>query len=159
MTSDTFSTEAAMSGGTSVPPDKPAKVRGQMKDGRRRSWTSIIVVTLLAILWTLPTLGLLVTSFRDRVDASRSGWWTLLWPGNWTGSGLTLENYSDVMSKTNPKLDVSSAREDAVVEFPNTTVADLVEGLHRVRVDTRGMISILQAIKAAGALHADIIVQ
>lgn len=60
---------------------------------------------------------------------------------------------------TNTRLDVSSARQDAVVQFPNTTVADLVEGLHRVRVDTRGMISILQAIKAAGALHADIIVQ
>ncbi len=60
---------------------------------------------------------------------------------------------------SNTRLDVSTTREDAVIQFPNTTVADLVEGLHRVKVDTRGMISILQAIKAAGALHADIIVQ
>ena len=52
MTSDTVSTEAAMAGGTTVPADKPRRVRGQMKDGRRRSWTSIIAVTLLAILWT-----------------------------------------------------------------------------------------------------------
>lgn len=48
---------------------------------------------------------------------------------------------------------------DAVVTFPNTTVADLMTGLARVHVDTRGMIAILQAIRAAGALHAEIIVQ
>ena len=48
---------------------------------------------------------------------------------------------------------------DAVVRFPNTTVADLAEALSRAHVDTRGIISILQAIKAAGALHAEIIVQ
>jgi alpha-glucoside transport system permease protein len=121
MTSDTISTEAGMAGGTSVPSGKPAKVRGQMKDGRRRSWTSIIVVTLLAILWTLPTLGLLVTSFRDRVDASQSGWWTLLWPGNWSGSGLTLQNYSDVLTKTNPKLDDAFVN-SIVVAIPATLI-------------------------------------
>ena len=60
---------------------------------------------------------------------------------------------------TNTKLDVTESKEDAVASFPNTTVADLVEGLSRVHVDTRGVISVLQAMKAAGALHADIIVQ
>jgi len=59
---------------------------------------------------------------------------------------------------TNTRLDVNEGR-DAVVRFPNTTVADLVEGLARVKVDTRGIISILQSMKAAGALHADIVVQ
>lgn len=60
---------------------------------------------------------------------------------------------------TNTKLSVSEPKDDAVVRFPSTTVADLVLGLSHAHVDTRGMISILQAIKAAGALHADIIVQ
>lgn len=60
---------------------------------------------------------------------------------------------------TNTRLEVAPTKESAVISFPNTTVADLVEGLHLARVDTRGMISILQAIKAAGALHAEIIVQ
>ncbi len=59
---------------------------------------------------------------------------------------------------TNTRLDVADSK-DAVVSLPNTTVADLVEGLTRVHVDTRGVISVLQAMKAAGALHADIIVQ
>lgn len=60
---------------------------------------------------------------------------------------------------TNSKLDVTEQPTDAVVKLPNTTVADLVRALARVKVNTRGMIAILEAIKAAGALHADIIVQ
>jgi flagellar P-ring protein precursor FlgI len=68
---------------------------------------------------------------------------------------------SDVRSLvvTNTKLDVEEGVGDTVVRFPNTTVADLVQGLSRAHVNTRRMISILQAIKTAGALHADIIVQ
>jgi flagellar P-ring protein precursor FlgI len=59
----------------------------------------------------------------------------------------------------NTKLSVTKPQEDVVAQFPNTTVGDLVEGLRRLNVDTRSVISILQAIKAAGALHADIIIQ
>jgi flagellar P-ring protein precursor FlgI len=68
---------------------------------------------------------------------------------------------SDVRSLivTNTKLDVSQGTSDATFRFPNTSVADLVQALSRARVDTRRTISILQAIKAAGALHAEIVVQ
>jgi flagellar P-ring protein precursor FlgI len=68
---------------------------------------------------------------------------------------------SDVRSLvvTNTKLDVDDSAGDTVVRFPNTTVADLVQGLFRAHVNTRRIISILQAIKAAGALHAEIMVQ
>jgi len=68
---------------------------------------------------------------------------------------------SDVRSLivTNTKLDVEQGSADASFRFPNTSVADLVQALTRARVDTRRTISILQAIKAAGALHAEIIVQ
>lgn len=59
---------------------------------------------------------------------------------------------------TNVDLEVGQSR-DVVASFPSTTVADLVNGLASADVDTRRMISILQAIKAAGALHAEIIVQ
>jgi flagellar P-ring protein precursor FlgI len=60
---------------------------------------------------------------------------------------------------TNTKLDVDEAKDDTVVRFPSTTVADLAQVLSRAHVDTRGVITILQAIKAAGALHAEIVVQ
>lgn len=60
---------------------------------------------------------------------------------------------------TNTRLDVEQGGEDRVFSFPNTTVGDLVQALSRARVDTRRTISILQAMQAAGALHAEIIVQ
>ncbi|WP_240330881.1 flagellar basal body P-ring protein FlgI [Sphingorhabdus sp. Alg239-R122] len=68
---------------------------------------------------------------------------------------------SDVSSLviTNTELDVDQGSDDAVVSFPNTTVGSLIQGLNRSGIDTRRMISILQAIKAAGALHAEIVVQ
>ncbi len=59
---------------------------------------------------------------------------------------------------TNTRLEVSEPR-DAVVKLPRTSVADLVQALHQAQVNTRGMIAILEAMKSAGALHADIIVQ
>jgi len=39
------------------------------------------------------------------------------------------------------------------------TVADLVQSLARMKTSTRDIISILRAIKAAGALHAELVVQ
>lgn len=59
---------------------------------------------------------------------------------------------------TNTRLDVTTSR-DAVVRMPNTSVGDLVQALSQARVDTRGIIAVLQAVRAAGALHAEIIVQ
>jgi flagellar P-ring protein precursor FlgI len=63
------------------------------------------------------------------------------------------------LTVTNTRLDVDEGTGDAVVSFPNTSVTDLVEGLSRARVNTRRIIAILQAIKAAGALHAELIIQ
>jgi flagellar P-ring protein FlgI len=59
----------------------------------------------------------------------------------------------------NSKLDVTESSMDANAIFPSSTVADLVQALARMKVGTRDMIAILNAIKSAGALHADIIVQ
>lgn len=60
---------------------------------------------------------------------------------------------------TNTEIKVEQGRDDVVARFPNTTIADLAEALSQARVDTRRMISILQAIRQAGALHAEIVVQ
>ena len=79
-------------------------------------------------------------------------------PGFLGGFASDLENVGSFVV-TNTKLTVEDRSHDTVASFPNTTVADLVQGLSRARVDTRGIISVLQAIKAAGALHAAILVQ
>jgi flagellar P-ring protein FlgI len=58
---------------------------------------------------------------------------------------------------SNTRLDVEES--DAVIQSPGTSVADLIQGLAKAKVKTRDMIAVLQAMKAAGALHAEIIVQ
>ena len=60
-------------------------------------WASGIAI-LIAILWTTPTIGLLVTSFRPELDIRRSGWWTALTNPSFTGS-----NYAEALfgSSTN----------------------------------------------------------
>lgn len=75
-------------------------------------------------------------------------------PGNFAGFGNGVQS----LIVTNTRLEVAQQR-DAVVRLPNTSVGDLVQALQRARVDTRGMIAILQAMRAAGALHAEIVVQ
>lgn len=37
-----------------------------------------IVIIFICLIWLLPAVGLLVTSFRDVRDANESGWWTIL---------------------------------------------------------------------------------
>ncbi|OIJ23798.1 carbohydrate ABC transporter permease [Nocardioides luteus] len=37
-----------------------------------------VAITLLCVLWFIPTLGLLVSSFRDEADVKTSGWWTVI---------------------------------------------------------------------------------
>ncbi|HYP46933.1 MAG TPA: carbohydrate ABC transporter permease [Propionibacteriaceae bacterium] len=68
--------------------------RSLMRDGRPRSYVAIVTMTLLTLLWTVPTVGLLITSFRTRDDAAATGWWSALFApasADWTTS-----NYSGV---------------------------------------------------------------
>jgi alpha-glucoside transport system permease protein len=52
-----------------------------------------ILLTLLALAWLAPTLGLLVTSLRPQADIAASGWWTIV-----TNPRFTLENYQGVLA-------------------------------------------------------------
>lgn len=60
---------------------------------------------------------------------------------------------------TNSKLDVSDAQADTIIQSPDSTVADLAQALSRAKVGTRSIIAILEAMKSAGALHAQIVIQ
>jgi len=57
-----------------------------------------IVIIVLALVWMLPTTGLLITSFRTTQDIAHSGWWTVFeHPFNFTQ--YTLQNYETVITR------------------------------------------------------------
>ena len=62
------------------------------------------------------------------------------------------------LPRTDIQIDEGAEGRMAVVES-NVTLADLVDGLNALGVGPRDMIDILKAIKAAGALHAELVVQ
>lgn len=60
----------------------------------------------------------------------------------------------------NTQINVNDDNPSATVTLPDgTTVAELVGALRRVKLNTRDVISILQAIKSAGALHGELVIQ
>ena len=60
---------------------------------------------------------------------------------------------------SNSRVDVDERNAPAFVAATNNTVADLVQALAQMKTNTRDIISILRAVKAAGALHAELVVQ
>jgi len=90
----TAAADALASGSADYDDTKPRRVRGIMGDGRRRSPVAIITMVVLCVLWTVPTVGLLVTSLRNRDAQAETGWWTALWTGGWTW-----DNYQGVFDK------------------------------------------------------------
>jgi alpha-glucoside transport system permease protein len=70
---------------------EPATVSGRAKKRLASPWASLAAL-VLALLWTVPTFGLLLTSFRPQVSIQTSGWWT--W---FTNPEFTLENYEETL--------------------------------------------------------------
>ena len=60
---------------------------------------------------------------------------------------------------SNSRVDVAESDRGQFVGPAHNTVADLVQALSRLKTSTRDIISILNAVRAAGALHADLIIQ
>jgi alpha-glucoside transport system permease protein len=64
-----------------------------------------LVVLLMMLIWIVPTLGLLVTSFRPLQAINTSGWWTVVVPNGPSETGVpagtplfTLNNYIDALT-------------------------------------------------------------
>jgi alpha-glucoside transport system permease protein len=45
---------------------------------RPTSKISLLVLSVLALIWLLPTIGLLITSVRERTEAQVTGWWDVI---------------------------------------------------------------------------------
>ncbi len=90
------------------------------------------ILALLCLLWSLPTVGLLVSSFRPRDEVLSTGWWQT------DPTSLTLANYEQVLSGkefANPNLpggvergdDMSSSfLNSLIVTVPATLIPILI---------------------------------
>jgi alpha-glucoside transport system permease protein len=79
-----------------TPPTKVKKPKksatGDAASALNSRWASLVAV-VIAVLWTTPTVGLLVTSFRSQRDINKNGWWNAFAnPGS-----FTLENYRQAL--------------------------------------------------------------
>jgi alpha-glucoside transport system permease protein len=59
---------------------------------RLTSRGATIASLIIAVFWTIPTIGLFITSIRPKVDTLRTGWWEIF-----VNPTFTLENYGDVL--------------------------------------------------------------
>jgi alpha-glucoside transport system permease protein len=59
---------------------------------RLTSRGATIASLVIAVFWTIPTIGLFITSIRPEVDTLRTGWWQIF-----VNPTFTLENYENVL--------------------------------------------------------------
>ncbi len=70
---------------------QPTTVAGRVRKRLNTRWGTAASI-LIAIVWTIPTFGLLVSSFRPEDQIKTTGWWTFF-----SDPQLTLENYKQVL--------------------------------------------------------------
>ncbi|MCJ7536654.1 MAG: carbohydrate ABC transporter permease, partial [Anaerolineales bacterium] len=56
-----------------------------------------ITIIAIALIWTVPTIGLLITSFRPPNDIKTTGWWTVF-QHPFEASQYTISNYAQVLT-------------------------------------------------------------
>ena len=85
---------------TALPASTPAAAiavpdEGSMSGRAKKHLTSraaTITALVIAVLWTIPTAGLFISSLRPAEQIRTTGWWTFF-----TNPSLTLQNYDEVL--------------------------------------------------------------
>ena len=60
---------------------------------------STLTLIVLAVIWLIPTIGLLITSLREKTEAQTSGWWVIF--TNFAEQNWTTIAYRDMISGSN----------------------------------------------------------
>jgi alpha-glucoside transport system permease protein len=69
---------------------------GAGADVRKGGWFVRITIIVVVALWLVPTLGVLITSFRPQAVVNTSGWWTVF-AHLFDSSQWTFENYRQTL--------------------------------------------------------------
>jgi alpha-glucoside transport system permease protein len=73
-----------------APPQSPQPRK--LETAGRGGWFVRITIIVVVILWSIPTLGVLITSFRPEDAVNTSGWWTVF-AHPFRAAEWTFENY------------------------------------------------------------------
>jgi alpha-glucoside transport system permease protein len=71
---------------------KPSTLAGRIVEFISKTPVHIALI-FLAVIWLVPSVGLLITSFRTRSDIANTGWWE-----SFSTLNFTLDNYDQVLS-------------------------------------------------------------
>ena len=97
---------------------------GRVKNRLTNKWATLAAL-IIAILWTLPTLGLFISSIRPAADINRTGWWT--WFAN---PAVTLDNYTQVLEAGNSQLNMAGAFLNSIaITIPATLIPLVIASL------------------------------
>jgi len=92
---------------------------GRARKKLSRPWASVASI-VIAVLWTIPTLGLFISSFRPRDQIQSSGWWTFF-----ADPQVTIENYVDVLQSGTTQLTILESFVNSIaITIPATLVLE-----------------------------------
>lgn len=94
--------------------DKSVGDRVYRRVGSVRGW----LLWSIVVLWSIPTFGLLISSFRSRDSQRSSGWWNVLR----SVDTLTLENYRTVLSSSGTAKLTDSLLNSFAIAIPATII-------------------------------------
>ena len=101
--------------------DTTRGVRGAPSNWRSvfvRRWPLYLAVIGICVVWSLPTVGLLVSSVREPLDIARTGWWeALLNP--FDAAQWTLQNYVEVLTEEGM---TTAFLNSLIVTIPSTVI-------------------------------------
>jgi alpha-glucoside transport system permease protein len=97
---------------------------GRTRKKLSRPWASVASI-LIAVLWTLPTLGLFISSFRPRDQIQSTGWWTFF-----SDPQVTIENYVDVLQSGTTQLTILESFINSIaITIPATLVPLMIASM------------------------------
>ena len=118
MKTDANSTRAITTGG------KFEASAGRTRKRLSRPWATIASI-VIAVLWTIPTLGLFISSFRPRDDINTSGWWTIF-----ADPEFTFENYVEVLQSGTTQLTILQSFVNSIaITIPATLIPLMIAAM------------------------------
>lgn len=111
---------------TTVALERPALSLSESLAGWTRRGTAHFILLLLGIVWLIPSLGLLITSFRSRADIAASGWWNAVLEWRYNAA-----NYHEVLTNSDlpPPGFADNFINSLIITVPSTILPILVSSL------------------------------